>query len=265
MNEHPQFDEDFDLYALGALDPAEKATIESHLAGCTECAAKAAAARERIAMLALAVPAMTPPAGAKERLMERVRAERMPHGEAPRAEASRPGAPRRTAFWLRPSVAWGMAAILAVVALILAVDNSRLKQQAAAYDAAMQSQRAANARAEAVLDLLTAPDTQGVTLTVASEKPRTEGRVYYHPNRGLIFYAEGLSAPPENRVYQLWLVPSQGAPISAGIFAPDQKGNASIVLPNLPAGVTAKAFAVTVEPKGGVPQPTGPKILVGAA
>jgi anti-sigma-K factor RskA len=31
----------------------------------------------------------------------------------------------------------------------------------------------------------------------------------------------------------------------------------------LPAGVTAKAFAVSLEPAGGMPQPTGPMVLVG--
>jgi len=33
----------------------------------------------------------------------------------------------------------------------------------------------------------------------------------------------------------------------------------------LPQGVEPKAFAVTIEPSGGMPQPTGPKVLVGAA
>jgi anti-sigma-K factor RskA len=31
----------------------------------------------------------------------------------------------------------------------------------------------------------------------------------------------------------------------------------------LPPGVEAKAFAITLEPEGGMPQPTGPMVLVG--
>jgi anti-sigma-K factor RskA len=31
----------------------------------------------------------------------------------------------------------------------------------------------------------------------------------------------------------------------------------------LPQGMAAKAFAVTLEPAGGMPQPTGPMVLVG--
>jgi anti-sigma-K factor RskA len=33
----------------------------------------------------------------------------------------------------------------------------------------------------------------------------------------------------------------------------------------VPANTPAKAFAVTIEPVGGAPQPTGPKVLLGAA
>jgi anti-sigma-K factor RskA len=58
-------------------------------------------------------------------------------------------------------------------------------------------------------------------------------------------------------------VPTSGSPISAGVFHPNANGKASILLPPLPPGVAAKAFAVTVEPAGGVPQPTGPKVLIG--
>ena len=39
-NGHPTREEDFDLYVLGALEGDEKLAIESHLAGCADCARK---------------------------------------------------------------------------------------------------------------------------------------------------------------------------------------------------------------------------------
>jgi len=33
----------------------------------------------------------------------------------------------------------------------------------------------------------------------------------------------------------------------------------------VPLNSEAKAFAVTIEPAGGVPQPTGPKVLLGTS
>ena len=59
------------------------------------------------------------------------------------------------------------------------------------------------------------------------------------------------------------LIPSQGQPVSAGVFNTDAHGNGQVLLPSLPRGLAAKAFAVTVEPNGGVAQPTGPKVLIG--
>jgi anti-sigma-K factor RskA len=59
----------------------------------------------------------------------------------------------------------------------------------------------------------------------------------------------------------LWLIPPDGKPIAAGLFKPDAKGNASVINPpELPAGVEAKTFAVTLEPASGphdAPRGTG--------
>ena len=68
------------------------------------------------------------------------------------------------------------------------------------------------------------------------------------------------------KVYELWIIPAGGsAPIAAGTFHPDAGGNASILMPKLPQGVTAKAFGITVENEGGATTPTMPIIMAGAA
>jgi anti-sigma-K factor RskA len=65
----------------------------------------------------------------------------------------------------------------------------------------------------------------------------------------LIFLASNLQSLPAQKVYELWLIPINGAPIPAGIFKPDAHGGASVINPPLPKGVQAKAFAITVEPQ----------------
>jgi anti-sigma-K factor RskA len=66
--------------------------------------------------------------------------------------------------------------------------------------------------------------------------------------------------------YELWVIPANGnAPIPAGLFRPDATGSASVVLPELPSGVQAKAFGVTVERAEGSQKPTLPIILSGSA
>src|ERR1700723_3955145 len=68
----PTREEDFDLYALGALDGDEKAAFEAPLASCASCKMKLAEATGRMAMLALAAPPASPSPGVKERLMRQV-------------------------------------------------------------------------------------------------------------------------------------------------------------------------------------------------
>src|ERR1700685_810539 len=71
-SEHPTRPEDFDLYALGALDDAERQAFESHVASCADCAEKLASARGRTAILAFAAPPVAPSPGVKETLMRQV-------------------------------------------------------------------------------------------------------------------------------------------------------------------------------------------------
>jgi anti-sigma-K factor RskA len=66
---------------------------------------------------------------------------------------------------------------------------------------------------------------------------------------------------PANKSYQLWVVPMEGKPVSAGVI--DHGGPIHPWMMKLPQGMAAKAFAVTLEPVGGMPQPTGPMVLVG--
>jgi anti-sigma-K factor RskA len=78
--------------------------------------------------------------------------------------------------------------------------------------------------------------------------------------------AVGQMSPPSGKAYQLWLLPTQGAPVSLGVLTP---GQTRYPIPAAAQSRLAqvKAFAVSVEPPGGSPtgQPTGPVVMMGAA
>ncbi|WP_298290596.1 anti-sigma factor [Thiomonas sp.] len=82
----------------------------------------------------------------------------------------------------------------------------------------------------------------------------------------LTFTAVGSLAVPAGKSYQLWLLPTQGAPVSLGIVTAGK--SRYLLSPEALERLSAvKAFAVSVEPAGGSPtgQPTGPVIMAGAA
>jgi anti-sigma-K factor RskA len=66
------------------------------------------------------------------------------------------------------------------------------------------------------------------------------------------------------QAYYFGLTQSELA-ISAGLLRPDATGVASAVFSTPPDIPTPTAMAVTIEPDGGVPSPTGDKYLVGVA
>ena len=252
MNGHPQFEEDFELYALGALDEDERRPLEAHLKSCAECATKLDEAQGRVSLLALAAPPQVPSPAVRERLLRQVRPKPI----------AKP-APGLSLFW-RWAAALALILLFSVYRLnVLRQQNRALSERVAELDIVRKQLEAQAARGRAVLDLLTSTDTVKVARVAAEAHPAPQGKVFYHPTKGLVFYAANLPLLPSRQTYQLWLVPQQGNPISAGIFDVDAKGNGSVVLPSLPSGVAAKAFAVTVEPEGGVSQPTGKKLLVG--
>jgi anti-sigma factor ChrR (cupin superfamily) len=84
------------LYALGCLPNDEVARLEEHLAGCPECAAATRELEEAATALSALAPEADPPAGLRERLLERVAAPR-PGGAA----EERAPAPSPTQFWKR--------------------------------------------------------------------------------------------------------------------------------------------------------------------
>jgi anti-sigma-K factor RskA len=110
------------------------------------------------------------------------------------------------------------------------------------------------------------PEAQRVTLVAAKTPPQPQGKAFYLRNRNsLVFLANNMPPLPQQKAYELWLIPKSGSPIPAGVFRPDANGSATVVNPPLPAGVEAKAFAITVEKDTGSPVPTSPILMMGAA
>jgi len=120
-------------------------------------------------------------------------------------------------------------------------------------------------RAHEIVSTLTASDAMRVTLVAAKTPPQPQGKaIYVRDHSDLIFIASNMPAAPVKKAYELWLIPTSGAPIPAGVFKPDAHGSATVVNPPLPAGVEAKAFAITIEPESGSATPTMPIVMLGA-
>jgi hypothetical protein len=246
------------LEAAGVLDAQEGAAVRDHLAdGCPRCAAEIAAARETLEFLPFSLPAEEPSPMARARLMERVRKEPGP--------ARAPG----RVSWM--SVA---AASLAVASIAALLTGALLVRQHGAETADLRAEivrqrgelvalRRQILEARQSIRLVSSPGVLVVDLAGQGERAGATARVFW--DRGgdrWKLYAADLPPPVSGKIYQLWLITAT-AKISAGTFEAGPAGEASGSVA-LPAGTgPVLAAAVTDEPPGGSPQPTGSILLLG--
>ena len=252
MSVHEQYAEDLALYALGSLQGDERANLEKHLDACPSCRQELEALRGDSALLALSASGPKPPQRSRQRLMNAI-------AQAPRG-SSIPSPARRFNGWA--FFGWAAAVGMFLVVVQLRRQNTSLQQAMSSLGAVVGSQTIELENARRVVDTLTAPETQAVTLVAAKTPPQPQGKAFYLRNRsGLVFVANNLAPLPPDKIYELWLIPPDGKPIAAGLFKPDAKGNASLINPpGIPAGIEARTFAVTLEPAGGshdAPRGTG--------
>ncbi len=282
-------------YVLGALEPEEQAQVEQYLQAYRALAHRLQALATTVDALALSVEPVAPPAHARRELLARVRASSTaspsrgddpvpytPPAETPAASASPQQRPRRR-LGLSPGVWSGAAVISAAAALVLALlwfqalghlrnqtqQVARLQDRLAEVQATLARLEEENTRLRARLDevesrwaRLTEPEAY-IVLQGTEEAPNAEGVFYVAGDTGLLVFW-GLYPPPPGKTYQLWLVPEDGPPIHAGFPHADSQGY-GVIRVQVPPDLKAKLgrVGITVEPAGGSPGPTGPRVLVG--
>jgi len=157
------------------------------------------------------------------------------------------------------------ALALLLIALVLWRSNGQMKDQLAELGNRNQDQSIQLEQMNQELTLLTSPDAVHVALNPQKAPKQPSGTAIFSPSqKRMMFMASNLGPVPEGKAYELWIIPSTGAPIAAGVFKPDEHGNAIMMDHKMPEGVEAKAFAITVENQEGSDKPTSPILLVGA-
>jgi anti-sigma-K factor RskA len=272
MSGHEQFGEDLALYALNALEGEDRAKLESHLATCAACRLELEQLRGDGALMALSTMGPKPPARAKQRLMEAVAKERLTAlnmdsqpSKTAKGRAAMSVPPRtssRQSWW--GWLGWAATAAVIVFAASLWKENLGLKQALNSSQVVLSRTEREMEEFRRVAGPILDSSSQRVTLVSVKTPPQPQGKAFYLRNRSsLVFVANNLLPLPPQKAYELWLIPTQGAPIPAGVFKPDGHGSATVVNPPLPAGAEAKAFAITVENEAGSSTPTMPIVMMG--
>lgn len=217
-------------YALDALGDADEAEYEAHLRHCERCREELAAFQETATALAFGVPPAAPPPALRERILEQARSER------PNVVPLRP---RRA---LRAATAVAATAAAAAVGVGI---------WAAGLSSSLSEERAARDRLEHATQILAQPEAERVPVEGA------QGVLVVAPTGEAALVLTGLDPAPAGRTYEAWVI-EETTPRPAGLF--DVRDDPTVVAleRSVPAGAIV---AVTLEPDGGVDQPTGAPVF----
>ena len=259
MNAHEQYQEIAALDAIGAASPDEESDLREHLGTCAECRGVRDEYAEAVTLLARGLDPVPPPADLRERVVS-----------ADEPADNVVDARRRfgTSAWWLATAATLFLALWGWRELAMRVEREKYTtQQAEIHRLAEDNARLAqkNEKLGAEMAALASADTRQIALSGQQVAPAASARVFLEPGkrRAVVFFYN-LPANAKDKSYQLWIISGQPAkPQSAGVFdVVDKNGNAVISINNLPVATEIKALAVTLEPRGGVAQPTNTNFYV---
>ncbi len=270
------------LFVVDADDRQTREALLAHLAGCEAC-------REALQEFGLAadavgqsVPQVRPRPELRTRTLAAILGADHPQGATParfpppqmrsREVPAAIAVPARAGWapWLAAAAAllaavsigglWQTRGQLAEMRTTLALWQARVAEAERSAQTAQTTLVAYRRQ----LDVMSADDLLFVSLAGVPPAAGAQAKAFVSASENtIIFSARDLPALPAAQVYQLWAI-ANGQPISAGTFVPDARGRFQLVADVPTLNSRPAALAVTVEPQGGVPAPTGPKYLLGA-
>ena len=247
-------------YALGVLEGEDLRIVDEHLAsGCEACDLELRTLSTTVEAMAASIEPVIPSDTIRARTLRSITAPARGGGLA--------------AGW-RVAIAAGLLLLawsgwsqfdLRREVSRLAADRGNLRQELALVRSDLTTTRGELARMRLAGRIVSAPHSRSILLAGLEAAPRSSARTYVDPGTSrAVFYASNLSPLEADKIYQLWFI-ADGAPVPAGTFGVDTDGSGSVLVENVATAESLEAWAVTIEPAGGVPQPTGEMVLLGSA
>lgn len=225
-------------YALGAVDGEDERSIGAHLAACRQPHHEARSMIEGASMVAASLEPVAPSQGLRDRVMASVAVTPQDHARLATRTAAAPNGDGRRPWWAFGPLPAAMAAVAVAVAVGLGAWGVAQQAQLAERDAWLRVIAGAEA---------------------AYPVSGSAGRGWLLESDGRAsFLADALADLPSGRLYALWLIGPDGAPVPVGTLDATDR----LALVPLDRGLeSSTSFAVTIE-AGPVAAPTSDPVLV---
>ena len=271
---HEEFEDLAALASVGGATEAELDRLTEHMNGCRSCDDAYHDYREAAAMLAFGLDPVAPPASLRSAILEIPKRNDQEDEDESTVDSNveavvHPWVPirRMVPAWSLAAAATFFLALFGWSELRLRAMREEVQELRAQSEALSEDKRRLEERTALMSNQVDAMSSASRSINLVGQPiaPTAAARVFLDaPQRQAFVFFSNLPQIDNTQSYQLWVIPKQAgsAPMSAGVFEA-RNGKAFLRVENLPVETEIAALAVTIEPRGGVPAPTGEKVLVG--
>ena len=243
-------------HLLNALDEVSSGRLRRHLPDCQECQVELKELSDALHSLPLALESIASSPQLKNQLLARIASTAQP----------RPAVSARSGLrgWRAAAVAAG---IIVVLLAGLVFQGRRISREQNLHIASLLAEidelRDANQSLILKVDSLSRPSVRFLNLVGLTSFEGSSASAFIRPEDGRIsLFFHQLPALEANQDFQLWVIEEGQPPHPSATF--DGTGPVTEVEVDLPiAADQVQVLAVTIEPQGGSPQPTGAMVLAG--
>lgn len=256
MSHKTEYEDQIALFALGLLREHELREIEEHLKeGCGICEELLKESDMVFNALPYCLEDTPVPAHIEKRIFETLEAGAEPGNGSPATGFWQNIAP----FWLNLGTALSAALIV-----LLVVSNISLRNRLASQRETLNEVLAKSGKETEMMQFFMNPKVDIVKLAGMMTGTAASGKLLMDPDtHQALLLVSNVPAPGEGRTYQLWII-DDGKAVSMGTFEVDREGNQMMKIKSMPEPTETSRFAVTLEPEGGMPHPTGSIYLSGS-
>ncbi len=271
---HEEYKEMLSAHALAALGWQDELALKQHLSECTACRDELDHWNQTTAALTFVAEPAEPSPQVRAHILERIRAEARGGQPQPRETNVSPTERRTIAganilpFNQAPRNIWrsigslgAIAAAIVFAALLVSLivlwqQNRAIKNELARLSTEKQKTQEELAVERAARELISAPGARMAQLAGTKMAPGAHAMLAYDKTGHAMLMAKGLPVAPSGKAYQLWFIVGN-KPMPGKVFTTDSSGNGTVQDQMPEVARDSAVFAITLEPAGGMPSPTG--------
>jgi len=256
MSHKPEYEDQIALYSLGILTGSELDELKEHIeSGCATCEKLLEDSNIVFSALPYGLEDVPVPDSLEDKIFDRLESEEII-----------PQTPAKAGFWQSVRPFWlnlGSAVAFALM-LILIISNLMLMNKLSSQRAEMDDLIAKSGKESDVMHFMMAPKLDSVELASQMSGMDATGKLLMNPEtHQALLLVSNAPTLKKGKTYQLWII-LDGKPVSMGTFDVDSRGNKMMEIRSMPEPTKNSQFAVTLEPEGGMPHPTGAMYLAGS-